>query len=225
MRIREMKERPDYESVGPSDQPGKYYVLARPPGKDRVGLYLYDLEKELFGEPLFENPTYDLVSAQVSRDGKHVIRYCYSAHVRICSFSDAKIDSHMKGIRRYFEESANVYTFDSSEDGNTILLYVEGPRDPPGYYIYLTEKRGIDSIGTERQALLNDGAPARHGHQLQGARWQGTDRLSHRARRGRCENPVAAAAHAAWRPRNARLAVVQSLGAVPGRARLRGLSA
>ena len=162
--------------VGPSDQPGKYYVLARPPGRDRIGLYLYDLEKEVFGDPLFENPTYDLVSAQVSRDGKHVIRYCYSAHVQICSFSDSKIDTHMRGIRRYFEESANVYTFDSSEDGNTILLYVEGPRDPPGYYIYLTEKRGIDSIGTERQALLKTTRPratvinykARDGKELTG---------------------------------------------------------
>jgi dipeptidyl aminopeptidase/acylaminoacyl peptidase len=176
MRIREMKERPDYEAVGPSDQPGKYYVLARPPGKDRIGLYLYDLEKELFGEPLIENPTYDLISAQPSRDGKHIIRYCYSAHVRICSFSDTKIESHMRGIRKYFEESANVYTFDSSEDGNTILLYVEGPRDPPGYYIYLTEKRGIDSIGTERRALLTMTRPrstvvsykARDGKELTG---------------------------------------------------------
>ena len=61
---------PEYEPVGPSDQPGKYYVLASPPGKDRVGLYLYDIEKEQFGEPVIENPNYDLNSARVSRDGK-----------------------------------------------------------------------------------------------------------------------------------------------------------
>jgi dipeptidyl aminopeptidase/acylaminoacyl peptidase len=176
MRLREMKEQAEYESVGPSDQPGKYYVLARPPGKDRVGLYLYDLEKELFGEPLVENPTYDLISAQVSRDGKQVIRHCYRAHVRICSFADAKIDAHMKGIRKYFEESANVYTFDSSEDGKSILLYVEGPRDPPAYYIYLTEKKGIDTIGAVRKALLTAARPratvvnykARDGRDLSG---------------------------------------------------------
>ncbi len=176
MRLREMKEQAEYESVGPSDQPGKYYVLARPPGKDRVGLYLYDLEKELFGEPLVEDPNYDLISAQVSRDGKQVIRHCYRAHVRICSFADAKIDAHMKGIRKYFEESANVYTFDSSEDGKAILLYVEGPRDPPAYYIYLTEKKGIDSIGAVRKALLNAARPratvvtykARDGRDLSG---------------------------------------------------------
>lgn len=155
MRMREMKEQPDYEAVGPSDQPGKFYVLARPPGRDRIGLYLYDLENEQFGEPVVENPTYDLISAQVSRDGKQVIRHCYQAHVTICSFSDTKIDAHMKGIRKYFEESANVYTFDSSEDGTAILLFVEGPREPPGYYIYLTEQRAIDAIGVERDALVN----------------------------------------------------------------------
>ena len=171
MRLREMKEQSEYESVGPSDQPGKYYVLARPPGKDRVGLYLYDLEKEPFRRALIEDPNYDLISAQVSRDGKRVIRHCYRAHVRICSFSDAKIDAHMKGIRKFFEESANVYTFDSSEDGKSILLYVEGPRDPPAYYHLSDREEGHRLIGAVRKALLTTSAPARHGHQLQGARW------------------------------------------------------
>jgi dipeptidyl aminopeptidase/acylaminoacyl peptidase len=155
MRLREMKEDAEYSPVGPSDQPGKYYVLARPPGKDRIGLYLYDLENEQFGETIIENPTYDLSSARVSRDGKRVIHHCYEAHVRICSFADARVDSHMKGLRRYFAESANVYTFDTSEDGAAMLLYVEGPHDPPSYYVYLAEKRGIDLLGAERDSLSN----------------------------------------------------------------------
>jgi hypothetical protein len=159
MRVREMKERADYEPVGPSDQPGKYYVLARPPGADRTGLYLYDIEKEHFGAPVVENPTYDLVSAEISRDGKHLIRHCYSAHVRICSFADAKIDAHMKGVRRYFEESANVYVYDSSEDGKSILFYVEGPRHPPGYYYYLVDERSIETVGIARKALIDATRP------------------------------------------------------------------
>ena len=159
MRIKEMNERPDYDPVGPSDQPGKYYVLASPPGKDRVGLYLYDIEKEQFGEPIVENPTYDLRSARVSRDGKRVISHCYLAHVRICSFADPKIEAHMKGVRKYFEESANVYTWESSEDGKSILLWVEGPRDPPGYYYYQVDQKNIEIIGVERKALINTTRP------------------------------------------------------------------
>jgi len=176
MRIKEMKERPEVDPVGPSDQPGKYYVLASPPGKDRVGLYLYDIEKEHFGEPVIENLNYDLSSARVSRDGTRVISYCYVAHVRVCSFSDPKIDSHMKGIRKYFEESANVYTWDSSEDGKSMLLYVEGPREPPGFYFYQVEKKSIDSIGVVQKALNDTVRPrstvisylARDGKELSG---------------------------------------------------------
>lgn len=154
-RLREMKDDAEYTHVGPSDQSGKHYVLAHPPGKDRIGLYLYDLENEQFGETIVEHQSYDLISAEVSRDGKKVVHHCYRAHVRICSFSDASIDAHMNGIRRYFADSANVYTFDSTEDGTAMLLYVEGPRDPPSYFIYLTEKRGIDIIGAQRTALID----------------------------------------------------------------------
>jgi dipeptidyl aminopeptidase/acylaminoacyl peptidase len=175
-RIKEMQERPDYDPVGPSDQPGKFYVRASPPGKDRVGLYLYDIEKEQFGEPVVEDATYDLSSARISRDGKRIISYCYVAHVRVCSFADPKVDAHMKGIRKYFEESANVYTWQSSEDGKSMLLYVEGPRDPPGYYYYQVDKKSIEVVGVERKALVDAVRPrssvisylARDGKELSG---------------------------------------------------------
>ena len=153
-RLREMKDDAEYSYVGPSDQPGKHYVLAHPPGKDRIGLYLYDLEKEHFGETLVEDPTYDLISAEVSRDGKSVIQHCYRAHVLICHFSDPGLEGHMKALRQYFADSANIYAAGSSDDGKSILLFVEGPRDPPAYYIYLTERRGIDILGLQRNALV-----------------------------------------------------------------------
>jgi len=176
MRIKEMRERPDYDPVGPSDQPGKYYVLASPPGRDRVGLYLYDIEKEEFGAPVVENADYDLSSARVSRDGKRVISHCYLVHVRICSFADPKIEAHMKGLRKYFEESANVYTWETSEDGKAMILFVEGPRDPPSYYFYEVDKENIEKIGIERNALHDLARPrstvinylARDGKELSG---------------------------------------------------------
>jgi dipeptidyl aminopeptidase/acylaminoacyl peptidase len=159
MRVREMQERAEYEAVAPSDDPDKYYVLAHPEGHDRVGLYLYDLKNEKFGEPVIENPTYDLLSAQISRDGKRVVRHCYMAHVRVCEFSDAKVNSHMRGLRKFFEESANVYVNDASEDGKTILLFVEGPRDPPAHYYYQIDQKGIESIGSVRKSLEDVARP------------------------------------------------------------------
>ena len=159
LRMREMRERPDYESVGPSDQEGKFYVLARPPGHDRIGLYLYDLEKEDFGEPVVENPRFDLYSAAVSRDGTRILHHCYVENVRICEFADPKLNAHMKAIRKFFEESANVYIYESSEDGNTIVLYVEGPRDPPAYYYYMLDKRTIETIGAVHRSQAGKMTP------------------------------------------------------------------
>jgi dienelactone hydrolase len=159
MRVSEMEERAEYAPVAPSDDPDKYYVLASPPGHDRVGLYLYDLKSEQYGEPVVENPTYDLFSARISRDGKKVLHHCYMAHVRICEFTDPKVNAHMRGLRKYFEESANVAVYDASEDGRTILLFVEGPRDPPAYYYYEIDKKSIESIGVVRKGLAEVALP------------------------------------------------------------------
>jgi len=98
------------------------------------------------------------------------------AHVRICEFTDPKVNAHMKGLRKYFEDSANVYVNDSSEDGKTILLLVEGPRDPPAYYYYQTDKKSIESVGIMRKGLADVARPrasvitwkARDGKELSG---------------------------------------------------------
>jgi dipeptidyl aminopeptidase/acylaminoacyl peptidase len=155
MRIRDMKERPEYEPIGPSDQPGKYYVLARPPGRDRVGLYLYDLEKEQFGDPIVENAKYDLASARIARDGKRVLFHCYIADVRVCEFDDKRLDGHVRALRRFFEETANVYVYDAAQDSQTMLLYVEGPRDPPAYFYYRVEAKKIEGVSAERTKLAD----------------------------------------------------------------------
>ena len=141
VRLRELKEQNEYEPLGASDQPGKFYVLARPEGAQRRGVYLYDLDNESFGPPIAENPEFDIVSAFVSRDGKGVQRYCYLAHVRICESADAKLNAHIKGVRKYFKDSANVYVIDASDDNQVLLLFVEGPSDPPAYYQYRTEQK------------------------------------------------------------------------------------
>ena len=153
IRVRDIDEQPEYVPVGPSDQDGKYYVLARPEGADRTGLYLYDLEHESFGEVVYEHPQYDLAGARIARDGKTVTLRCYYAHAKVCEFSDPSINAHMKGLRKFFAESANVTVTDSSDDLKTLLLYVEGPDEAPSYYYYRVDERRIEFIGSEQAQL------------------------------------------------------------------------
>jgi len=155
VRLRELKEQDEYEPLGPSDQPGKFYVLARPEGAQRRGIYLYDLEHESFGTPIAENPDFDIFAATVSRDGHALLRYCYLAHVRICESQDPKLNVHMAGIRKYFKDSANVYVVDGSDDSQTLLLYVEGPSDAPSYYSYQLQSKQIQRVGLVQEALAD----------------------------------------------------------------------
>jgi dipeptidyl aminopeptidase/acylaminoacyl peptidase len=160
MRLREMEDAEEYEPIGPSDQPDKYFVLATPPGHDRKGIYLYDLKNEQFGEPVHEHAQYDIDRARTARDGSRVLYYCYTAHVEICEFPNNKMNAHMRGLRKYFEESANVTVFDASQDEKNFLLFVEGPKDPPAYYYYQSEKKDIQMIGSVRKALESVSMPS-----------------------------------------------------------------
>ena len=158
-RLREMREQVDYAAIGASDQAGKYFVLAQPPGHDRVGVYLYDLANGQFGEPLAENAQFDINAARVSRDGKKLLHYCYVANVSVCEFADATTEAHMKGLRRYFQESANVFVTDASEDGKTILVFVKGPSVAPSYFYYRVDAKRIEFVGLERNSLADKRLP------------------------------------------------------------------
>lgn len=159
VRARELDERPEYVPVGPSDVAGEYYVLARPEGRERTGLYRYDLTRESFGEPVIEHPRYDLISAVISRDGKRVQRYCYIEHVRICEFADPAIDEHMRSLRSHFDGSANVSVYDTSADESVLILRVDGPHHPPSFHRYLVDRRRLDIIGPQRESLESRALP------------------------------------------------------------------
>jgi len=159
VRVRELLGHTEYEPLGPSDQPGKYYVLARPDNVQRRGVYLYDLEHEEFGAPLAENAEYDIDTAFISRDGKRVQRYCYFAHIRICETADPTLNTHLKSVRHFFKDSVNVYFAGSAEDNQTLLMEVDGPSDAPAFYWYRLDKRQIQRVGLQRDAMANKRLP------------------------------------------------------------------
>ncbi len=153
MRRQEVEEQPEFMNLGPSDDPTKFYVLARPEGRDRMGIYLYDLPSESFGDPVVENSRYDITFARTAADGKQVHYHCYVEHTRICDFADPKLNASMRGIRKFFDQSANVYIVDASEDSSIILLLVDGPVDAPAYYYYLVDEKKIELLGWRQGAL------------------------------------------------------------------------
>jgi dipeptidyl aminopeptidase/acylaminoacyl peptidase len=160
VRRKELDEQDEFAFIGPSEDPTKFYVLARPQGRDRLGVYLYDLTREQFGEPLIEDSRYDIVQASTSADGKRVMYHCYDVHVRICDFSDPKTNAYMRGLRRFFEETVNVRIIDASDDDKTVLLLVDGPQEPPSYYYYLVDQKRVEFVGLRQGALRGKALPS-----------------------------------------------------------------
>jgi len=160
VRVRELKETQEYEPLGPSNKPGAFYVLARPDGAEHRGVYLYDLAHESFGPALAENSTYDIFEAEISRGGERILRYCYVAHVRVCESPDPAASARIAAVRRNFRESANVFVVGGSEDSQTLLLLIEGPSDPPGYYLFHAATGKVDLIGLQQQATAGKLMPA-----------------------------------------------------------------
>jgi dipeptidyl aminopeptidase/acylaminoacyl peptidase len=154
-RTAEFEEREEFESIGPSKDPTKYYVLARPVGHDRYSVFLYDLAREDFGAPLVQNATYDLFSAETEPDGSGIRWHCYYEHVVMCDFSDPKVNAYMRGLRKFFNNEASVIPTERSSDGNTILLYVYGPSEPPSYYYYLVDQKKIEFLGLRQGAMAD----------------------------------------------------------------------
>ncbi len=155
----ERKNSMEFELVATSDRTGYYYVLARPPGKDRRAIYLYDLASETFGDVLFEHPQFDLSSAVIARDGKRVLSYCYVIHATVCEFTDPKINAHMRGIRKFFGDTASVNIYDLAEDSRTMIVSVDGPDIVPGLYYYQLDQRSIEQLGARRSVLSNRALP------------------------------------------------------------------
>lgn len=143
----------DYQPIGPSEDPGKFYVLARPDGRERTGIYLYDLTNMSFGQVFLERADFDIVDAQVARNGKGMLWHCYVTHTRVCEFSDRLANAHMRAVRKYFSDAASIRVIDLSDDNRTMLLLVDGVSQPPAYFTYDIAQQHVALVGEVNDAL------------------------------------------------------------------------
>ena len=135
----------------PPTDPNKFYVLARPPGKDRFGVYLYDLPKENFGEPLIENAT--LRHRRTRSRRATASRWSTTATTCTCASASSPMRnrmSYMRGLRKYFDESANVNVIARRRTTTTtILLRSMARATPPAYYYYLVDEKKLELVGLQ----------------------------------------------------------------------------
>lgn len=147
---------PDFTPIAPGPQPELYYVIGRPNGADRAGVYLYNMEQQKFGSEVFTHPRVDVESGIVDpRTGVYVGASYWQDLLEI-TFVDGKMQAHFDGLKEFFENERSVFFVDRSADQTVWILFTLGPRDPGTFHVYNMAKMHNEVIGATKPHLHPD---------------------------------------------------------------------
>jgi dipeptidyl aminopeptidase/acylaminoacyl peptidase len=144
---------PDYWPIAPGPNEDTYYVLGKPKGADRLAIYLYDLENEVYLERAISHPNVDLESGIVdSKTGKLIGAQFYEDRLGIIAL-DNRFQEDFDWLNHHFGDEANINVIDTNSDGTKTILFVSGPRFPGEFYYYDVSTRAISGLYASRPRL------------------------------------------------------------------------
>lgn len=153
---RKRDKSPDFSPIAPGPQPELYYVIGRPNGADRAGVYLYNIETQTYGSEVFTHPRVDIESGIVDpRTGAYVGASYWKDMLEV-TFVDGKMQTHFDALKTFFENERSVAFVDRSADEQVWLLATSGPRDPGSYHVYDMAKTHVEFISTVNPRLHPD---------------------------------------------------------------------
>jgi dipeptidyl aminopeptidase/acylaminoacyl peptidase len=155
---------PDFEALAAGPGAGKVYVLARPEGRDLLGLYLFDTAAGALGAPLQENTHADASTPWINPDTHELMATCEYAERRVCQARDPRVQRHLNAVQAFAGAEADITLVDISAGGEQWLLFAEGPTLPGGYYFYDLTTAHVEPIAMNYPDLAEGLAPSRIEH-------------------------------------------------------------
>jgi len=139
-----------FRLLNPGPTTATYYVLARPSGADRTGVYLYDFAQDKIGEKLHEHPEYDIAGVITNSDSQKLLGTYHVEDRIVVEMEGQSIALHLATLAEYFGPDRNVLPIDSSADETRWLLLTSGPTDPGSYHVYFTATGSVVPIGMKK---------------------------------------------------------------------------
>ena len=162
--VADAEDSPDFKPLVAAPGAGQVYVLARPDGRDRLGLYVFDARQRTLGPALQEGVAADAASPWLDPVTHELIATCEEAERYVCSARDPSVQRHLDAVQAFVGADAIVSLTDRSEDGTRWLLYAEGPTLPGAYYLYNLETSRVDPLTLNYPELAEGLAPTRVEH-------------------------------------------------------------
>ncbi|MEO1323295.1 MAG: prolyl oligopeptidase family serine peptidase [Pseudomonadota bacterium] len=143
----------DFRPLGPGPTETTYYVVGRPEGSDKNGVYLYDLEAQEYLEAIGTHPDVDVDDAVFHPLTGELQAVYYQHHRIVMEFQDETLQQHMEALSVYFGDQINVFPMHSDQDGDRWLIHTYGPTDPGSIHLYNFETNEIRPLGSYRHSF------------------------------------------------------------------------
>lgn len=124
---------PDFVFAGNSENPDIIYVLGRPDGSDRVGVYRYSLANYEYLERVGDHPSADIVGTmRLGREGRYAGFWAWSDRLHV-EYDEPRLASAYEAARAQIDERLDVVPLAVS--GERLAVLATGPQEPGAYYI------------------------------------------------------------------------------------------
>lgn len=152
----DIRDLPDYQFLGPAEQPGQVYVIVRPKDEDAEsisGVHVFDFRSRTLGEAIWRDPRYDASGIVIDQESNAFLGGCVVADAFSCTLADAGQEAEMAGLRRHFGEGSSVRVLSRSEDEAVRVLEVTAPHNPGTFYLYRPNGKRLDPVGASHPDL------------------------------------------------------------------------
>jgi dipeptidyl aminopeptidase/acylaminoacyl peptidase len=143
---------PTFDVLATAAEPGMIYVRAARSGDPARAIWRYDLRSKSFVERVHGRPDLDALGAVFDDDGAFVGASYLDDRLGY-AFVDRSLQAHFKGLNAFFDDSCNVRIADLSRNRRRFLLWVSGPQEPGGYYLYDLDRKGVETLAQSRPWL------------------------------------------------------------------------
>ena len=152
-RNRNDKSATEFSPLFPGPSETTYYVAARPEGKDKTGIHIYDFEQDRYIQTIKVDDEVDIENALFNRQTRELQGVYYYRDRLVIEFEDQITQNHLDGLSRYFGDGLNVLPLMSNREGDVWLLKTEGPSDSGSYHIYDFTKASARHLGSNFDRL------------------------------------------------------------------------
>jgi dipeptidyl aminopeptidase/acylaminoacyl peptidase len=119
------------------EDPNKGYIIDQF-GEDKAGLYEFDFKTGKVGKKVYSNPDADIQAVQ-----RHSLRWNGNRKIVAAIYSGAKYERHWfdmeekalyESLERKIQYAHQINITSRSRDGNMMIVYNSGPKDPGSYW-------------------------------------------------------------------------------------------